>query len=133
MTSIRLRRSSLSIAKNIGSGLSSLKETLTSSMQDISEGRSSSTFYLSDSENMRENESDDNTDNVDYEEPTIKLTLSSNDINVEMIDYYLIFHLVKESHREAVLTIPARKFINSKADYLQFYCKSSYKRVSQIN
>ena len=42
-----------------------------------------------------------------------------NDINVEMIDYYLIFHLVKESHREAVLTIPTREFIDSKADYLQ--------------
>ena len=55
------------------------------------------------------------------------------DINVENIDHYFIFHFVKESHREAVLTIPAREFINSKADYLQFYCKSSYKRVSQID
>ena len=99
MTSIRLRRSSLSIAKNIGSGLSSLKETLTSSMQDISEGRSSSTFYLSDSENMRENESDDNTDNVDYEEPTIKLTLSSNDINVESGQFSGLF----ESNRYTCL------------------------------
>ena len=83
MTSIRLRRSSLSIAKNIGSGLSSLKETLTSSMQDISEVHSSSTFYVSDNENGKETESDDNINNVDYEEPTIKLTLSSNEINVE--------------------------------------------------
>ena len=59
--------------------------------------------------------------------------LMLQDINVENIDHYLVFHLVKESHREAVLTIPTTEFINSKADYLQLYCKSSYKRVSKIN
>ena len=58
MTSQRLRRSSISLARNIGSGLYSLKETLmTSSMQDISEGSNlgqASTFYVTDSEDMTE-------------------------------------------------------------------------------
>jgi hypothetical protein len=62
MTSQRLRRSSISLARNIGSGLYSLKETLmTSSMQDISEGSSlgqASTFYVTDSEDMTEDEND---------------------------------------------------------------------------
>ena len=62
MTSQRLRRSSISLARNIGSGLYSLKETLmTSSMQDISEGSNlgqASTFYVTDSEDMTEDEND---------------------------------------------------------------------------
>ena len=61
MTSTRLRRSSISLARNIGSGLQSLKETLlTSSMQDISEGHSSSnsTFYT-DNEDVTEDENDE--------------------------------------------------------------------------
>ena len=62
MTSQRLRRSSISLARNIGSGLYSLKETLmTSSMQDISEGSNlgqASTFYVTDSEDMTEDEHD---------------------------------------------------------------------------
>ena len=62
MTSQRLRRSSISLARNIGSGLYSFKDTLmTSSMQDISEGSNlgqASTFYVTDSEDMTEDEND---------------------------------------------------------------------------
>ena len=56
MTSLRLRRSSISLARNIGSGLHSLKETLTGSMQDISEG---SKFYLTDNEEVDEDENEE--------------------------------------------------------------------------
>ena len=67
MTSQRLRRSSISLARNIGSGLYSLKETLmTSSMQDISEGSNlgqASTFYVTDSEDMTEDENDNIIEN----------------------------------------------------------------------
>ena len=61
LTSQRLRRSSISLARNIGSGLYSLKETLmTSSMQDISESNlgQASTFYVTDNEDMTEDEND---------------------------------------------------------------------------
>ena len=100
MTSIirPVRRSSLSIARNFGSGLSSLRETLTSSMQDISssmqdisEAHSSSTFYISENEAGKENESDDNLDNDDNKEPAIKLSLSSNDINIESGQFSALF------------------------------------------
>ena len=100
MTSIirPVRRSSLSIARNFGSGLSSLRETLTSSMQDISssmqdisEAHSSSTFYISENEAGKENESDDNFVNVDNKEPSIKLPLSSNDMNVESVHFSALF------------------------------------------
>ena len=93
MTSIirPVRRSSLSIARNFGSGLSSLRETLTSSMQDISEAHSGSTFYISENEAGKENESDDNLDNDDNKEPSIKLSLSSNDINIESGQFSALF------------------------------------------
>ena len=90
MTSQRLRRSSISLARNIGSGLYSLKETLmTSSMQDISEGSNlgqASTFYVTDSEDMTEDENDniikDNKATNHISSPTHSSTSQSESVNI---------------------------------------------------
>ena len=96
MTSTRLRRSSISLARNIGSGLYSLKETLmTSSMQAISEGCSpspSSTFYITDNEEVTEDENDDNLqDKKGINMPEIKLSLPPSIVQNESDNFSALF------------------------------------------